>query len=168
MWNKTGGEMLDIRVECEKGTFKLRSCGVFVRDGKMLVDRARRFDGHIILGGHVRVGESTKDTILRETKEEMGIDAKIEKLICINENIFPLPNSDKLAHEMGYYYLLSSNSLPQDGFEFFEIENGVEIIHKYSWVNLNEVEENNVRPHWLAKMILDNKENYYYLSDQTK
>ena len=51
---------------------------------------------------------------------------------------------------------------------YFVMENGVEITHKYNWVDLHEVEENNVRPNWLAKMILDNKENYYYLSDQTK
>ncbi len=159
---------MDIRVECDKGAFKLRACGVFVKDGKMLVDRARRFDGHVILGGHVRVGESSQDAIIREAKEEMGLDVVVEKLICINENIFPVANSDKVAHEMAYYYLLSTEQLPPDDYQFVEVENGVEITHKYNWIDLSEVEENNVRPHWLAKMIIDNRENYYYLSDQTK
>lgn len=134
----------------------------------MLVDRARRFDGNIILGGHVRVGETSKDAIIREAKEEMGLDARVERLICINENIFPLANSDKVAYEMAYYYLLSTDNLPPDNYEFTEFEDGEEIIHKYSWIDLNEVKENKVRPVWLAQMILDNKENFYYLSDQMK
>ena len=159
---------MDIRVECDDGAFKLRACGVFVEDGKMLVDRARKFDGHIILGGHVRVGESSQDAIIREAKEEMGLTVKIEKLICINENIFPLANSDKVAHELAFYYLLSTDKLPEDNYEFTENDDGVQITHRYSWVDLNEFEENNVRPNWIAKMIRDNRENYYYLSDQTK
>ena len=159
---------MDIRVECEEGAFKLRSCGIFVKDGKMLVDRARKFDGHIVLGGHVMVGESSRAAIIREAEEEMGITVEVEKLVCINENIFPLANSDKVAHEMTFYYLLSTEKLPEDNYEFTEVDHGVEITHKYNWVDLREFEENNVRPNWIAKMILDNKENYYYLSDQTK
>ena len=160
---------MDIRVECDKGFFKLRACGVFVRDGKMLVDRARRFDGHIILGGHIGVGENSRETIIREAKEEMGIDAKIEKLICINENIYPISNTDTVAHEVAFYYLLSTNdTLPEEGYEYKEIDKGVEIIHKYSWIDLNDAVKYNVRPHWLAEMIIQGKEDYFYLTDQTR
>ncbi len=159
---------MDIRVECEEGVFKLRSCGVFVKDGKMLVDRARRFDGHIILGGHVRVGENSRETIIREAKEEMGLDVTIEKLICVNENLYRHVSTGDFLQEVSCYYLLNADNLPEDGYEFFEIDNGKEITHKFSWIDLDKLEENNVRPCWIGKMIQDNKENYYYLSDQTK
>ena len=159
---------MDIRVECDDGAFKLRACGVFVKDGKMLVDKSRRFDGHIFLGGHIEVGENSRDAIIREAKEEMGIDVEIDKLICISENIYPIANSNRVAHEIAYYYLLKTDIDIIDGFEFKEIDKGVEITHRYNWIDLKDCEKNNVRPNWLAKMIIEGKENYYQLTDQTK
>lgn len=160
---------MDINVECENGRFKLRTSGVIVKDGKMLVDRARRFDGFVFLGGHVEVGENTRDAILREAKEELGIEVRIIKLICINENIYPLANSDKVAHEISYYYLLEPiEMLQMNDFENMEIDHGVEITHHYSWIPLDKSKEYNVRPNWVADMIFENKENYFYLTDQTK
>lgn len=159
---------MDIRVECDKGAFKLRACGVIVKDGKMLVDRARRFDGHIILGGHIEVGENSRDAIIREAKEELGINVEIERLVCINENLYSIPNSNTVAHEIALYYLLNSSEVNMEDFEYKEIDKGVEICHKYSWINVNECDKYNVRPHWIADMIISGKENFYYLTDQTK
>ena len=52
---------MDIGIKSQEGTFKLRSCGVIVKNGKMLVDRARNFDGYVYLGGHINLGENSKD-----------------------------------------------------------------------------------------------------------
>ena len=163
------GCIMDINVECEKGKFKLRASGVIVKDGKMLVDRARRFDGFIFLGGHVEVGETCKDAILRESREELGFETKIIKLICINENIYPVPNTEMVAHEISYYYLLEPKvDIEVKDFEYVEVDKGNEITHYYQWIDINSANDYNIRPNWVADMILQGRENYYYLTDQTK
>lgn len=160
---------MDIEVSCEEGRFKLRACGVILRNGKMLVDRARNFDGFVYLGGHIALGENSTDAILREAREELGFDVSIKKLICINENIYIIPNTDKIAHEVACYFELEpSIELNDESFENTEIDNGVEITHHYSWVDLHEAREKNVRPSWLAEVILEGGENRYILTDQTK
>jgi 8-oxo-dGTP pyrophosphatase MutT (NUDIX family) len=160
---------MDIGVNCEKGTFKLRSCGVIVKGGKMLVDKARRFDGFVFLGGHVQLGENSRDAIIREAKEELGFDVEVKKLICINENIYPLHNQETVAHEVSYYYELEPNvDIPDEGFDHQEFDHGVDILHKYSWVDISKAKENNVRPDWLANLIINNAENQIVFTDQTK
>jgi 8-oxo-dGTP pyrophosphatase MutT (NUDIX family) len=160
---------MDIGLTCEKGTFKLRACGVIIRDGMMLVDKARRFDGFIFLGGHIQIGESSWDAIAREAREEMGFDVEVKRLICINENIYPLPNTETVAHEISYYYELRPKvKISNEGFEHEEFDHGVNILHKYSWVPLEKSREMNVRPDWLAELILSGGENEIIFSDQTK
>ena len=160
---------MDIGINSENGTFKLRATGVIVKDGKMLLARSRRFDGFVFFGGHIMVGENSRDAVLREAKEELGFDVKINRLICINENLFPLNESDFVAHEVSFYYLLEPvENISTENFEVYEKEGEHEYIHKYEWIDLQNTREHNVRPHWIADMILEGKENYYYLSDQTK
>ena len=65
---------MDIRVECDRGAFKLRACGVFVKDGKMLVIRIRDNDEewYIMPGGGQEGEELLIDAVCREVAEEMA------------------------------------------------------------------------------------------------
>ena len=160
---------MDIGINVSQGTFKLRACGVIVRDGKILVDKARRFDGYVFLGGHIALGENSQDAILREAREELGFDVKIKKLICVNENIYPLPNTNTVAHEIAYYYELDPTvEISDEGLDNTEIDNGMEITHKYSWVSLDEMTNKNVRPNWIADLIINGDRDKIVLTDQTK
>jgi len=40
-----------------------------------------------IPGGQVEVGENLIDALIREIKEESGIDVEVDKLICVSSNI---------------------------------------------------------------------------------
>jgi len=160
---------MDIGLNNEKGTFKLRACGIIIKGNKMLVDKARRFDGYVFLGGHVQLGESSRDAVVREAKEELGFDVEIKKLICVNENIYPLPNSESVAHEISYYYELEPKvEISDEGFEHSEFDHGVDILHKYTWVNISDSREMNVRPDWISNLILNGVENEVVFTDQTK
>ena len=158
---------MDIGIKCDDGTFKLRACGVIVHNGRLLVDKARRFDGFVFMGGHIELGENSRVGVVREIREELGVEVKINKLLCINENLYPL-SSGGVAHEVAYYYVLDPiGEMPDEDFEYTEIDHGVKITHHYSWIKLEEAENYNIRPNWVAQMILEGKENYYYLTDQT-
>jgi ADP-ribose pyrophosphatase YjhB (NUDIX family) len=84
-------------------------------------------DWYFLPGGHVENGESAKQTILRELKEEIGEnDYKILSFIGICENIFPLDNNT-LQQEINIVFLVSVSedsliSSKEDDLEFISIK----------------------------------------------
>jgi ADP-ribose pyrophosphatase YjhB (NUDIX family) len=58
---------------------------VNVEDKVLLVKSPQR--GWEIPGGQVEIGENLKEALIREVKEEAGIDIEVEKLLMITSNI---------------------------------------------------------------------------------
>ena len=56
--------------------------------GKILVCRAKKKNYYFFPGGHIDFGESAKDTLLREMKEELNLSLKNWRLIGTVENIY--------------------------------------------------------------------------------
>lgn len=48
-----------------------------VKDGKVLLVHHRKLDMWLPAGGHIEEGETPEDTVLREAKEEAGLDIEI-------------------------------------------------------------------------------------------
>jgi len=79
---------------------------VIIHEGKLLVnlfDDGQRQPFHMLLGGHLEMGESITECITREVKEETGLTAVPSKLLYIVENMF-MRKTAKL-HEIGFYFL---------------------------------------------------------------
>lgn len=63
--------------------------GVVIRDGKVLLARHTYGNGKgllIIPGGYIRYGEMPEEAVLRELKEETGIDTEVQKLLGVRFN----------------------------------------------------------------------------------
>ncbi len=43
----------------------------------------------MIPGGHIEFGESIRDAVIRESKEEIGAGVEYERIITVAEDIFP-------------------------------------------------------------------------------
>jgi len=158
---------MDIGIRSDTGIFKLRSCAIFVKDNKVLVERSRKYDGYSIIGGHIALGENSKTAVVREVKEELKVNSEIKNLICVNENIYVSQKDKKIGHEVCFYYLMETqDELPCDGFEFEELDNGKKVFHRYNWINLNSFDQNNVCPNWLADKIIANVQDEYVLTDE--
>lgn len=159
---------MDIRIKSDEGRFKFRTCGVIVKNNKILLDRSRVFDGFVFPGGHVSMGENTFDAVVREVQEEIGVRVKINKLICVHENVFK-EDDGKIFHEIAYYFLLDLlDTIPENDFEFFEIDGEKEFNHKYTWIEFDKMIERNVRPSFIPKLLQENRENYFILTDTIK
>ena len=158
--------MKDIKVKDENGKFRLRVSGMLIKNNKLLVHETQKFKGYCLPGGHVEVGESTKQAILREMKEELNIDVEIIDLFCINENIY---NVDETAsQEINYYYNLKCLTPLSDlPFSVKEIDKGIEKEHKFDWIDISELCDKNFKPDHMAKIIMENIEtrNNVVLSD---
>lgn len=62
--------------------------GVCIRDGKILLCRAKGGKTTYLPGGHVEFGETGREALVRETKEELGIDAETGAFLGVVENSF--------------------------------------------------------------------------------
>lgn len=61
----------------------LRTVAVLVKDGKILVQREKDGNEYALPGGHVKIGETLEDGLIRETMEEMGV-----KIECNGNSFF--------------------------------------------------------------------------------
>ena len=161
--------MQDIDIKTNSNRFKLRVSGIFIRDGKVLVQKCKKIDGYCFPGGHVELGEITKEAVLREIKEEIGIEVKIIDLFCVHENIYKTIDNN-IAQEINYYYLLDSKEIiPFDEFETTENDKGTLKVHNYEWLKINELIDKKVNPLSIANLIIKgSNRNNILLTDERK
>lgn len=101
----------DIRVKIGENGFDVRSCGILEKDGKILV--SNEADGTMTLsGGAVKTGETTAETIVREFKEESGLDVEVTKLIAVIENFLKYKGLD--YHQLIFVYGLNLKNNPSN------------------------------------------------------
>ena len=95
-------------------------------EGKFLIQKTFKEKGenYATTGGHVLSGETSKEAIIRETEEELGIDISKENIIYIGDLLFGIPFGE-------IYYLKKEmlRKLYRDMHSrvarFTEIENGI-------------------------------------------
>lgn len=145
--------MRDIDIKCDDGNFKLRTSAIIIKNNKILLQKSKCRDGYCFPGGHVEFGEITSEAILREVKEEINIDTKIIDLYCISELIYK-SKEGKINQEINYYYKLECLSeMELDDFELVEIDKGVEKKHHYSWIDINKINNIDLKPQKIAEML---------------
>ena len=62
--------------------------GVCVQDGKILLCRAKGGSTTYLPGGHIEFGETGRQALVRDVKEELGIDAETGRFLGVVENSF--------------------------------------------------------------------------------
>ena len=62
--------------------------GVCLKDGQVLLCRAKGGATTYLPGGHIEFGETGRQALVREVKEELGLDAQTGKFLGVVENAF--------------------------------------------------------------------------------
>ena len=114
--------------------------GVCVRDGKLLLCRAKGGSSTYLPGGHIEFGETGRQALVREVKEELGVESSTGQFLGVVENAFlqhGKPHAEiNLVYELelgtGNGELPSLNS-QEDWIEF-------------EWCDLNRLDEANLLP----------------------
>ena len=128
-----------------------RTVGVLVRDGKLLVQRDRDGCEYALPGGHVRIGETTVDGLVREYKEETGADIQVEKLLWTEECFWEWNGTQ--AHNIAFYYLIEmaeGSDIPDTG-EFSSLKDNCEVV--LGWMPIEKLDELTIYPDFIKKTI---------------
>ena len=57
--------------------------------GKILLTKSHKwFDKYTLPGGHIEVGETMRDAVIREVREEVGLDVEVAEILLMQEAIF--------------------------------------------------------------------------------
>jgi len=85
--------------------------GIIIKDNKLLI---ANYKGHhsFLPGGHVELGESAECALIRELKEEIGIDCEIKRFLGVIENQWQ--DSEILHYEINHVFEVDSNELHSD------------------------------------------------------
>ncbi|MDE7201485.1 MAG: NUDIX domain-containing protein [Lachnospiraceae bacterium] len=76
---------MDWLFEIDNKICDLRVAGILIQNNKIVVQRDKNGSEYAIPGGHVKIGETTEEALIREYKEETGADVKCERLLWTEE-----------------------------------------------------------------------------------
>ena len=129
----------------------LRTVGVLVHDGKLLVQRDRNGSEYAIPGGHVKIGETTVDGLIREYREETGADIKAVKLLWTEECFWEW--GARQAHNIASYYLIEladGSDIPDTG-EFVSHNDNCNVV--LGWMPIDQLVDITIYPDFIKEHI---------------
>lgn len=129
----------------------LRTVGVFVHDGKILVQRERDGKEYALPGGHVKIGETLEDGLIREMMEEMGVRIACKRLLWSEECFWEW--NGRQAHNIAFYYLIEMReklNIPDEE-EFVLHKDNCNVL--IGWIPIEKLQEITIYPEFLKKEI---------------
>jgi 8-oxo-dGTP pyrophosphatase MutT (NUDIX family) len=130
---------MDFRTKLDKQTFGVRATALIIKNNKICL--SKRSDGYHTIGGAVEVNETSSQAAIRETKEELGIDAAVTHLAFVVENYFTV--KDVNYHNIEFHYILN----PLQEIPPFMLEGDNQ--YPCEWIALDKLEDFEIKPSFL-------------------
>lgn len=138
----------DIIFKTDDYVFSYRAAGLLLYNGKVLLQRPVNGTDYAIPGGHVALGETNEETLVREFKEEIDADIEVGELKWVGELFFPWGN--RTCHQICLYYIVSladKECIPLvgsfHGKEMLE-EDTFKLV--FSWIDVKDIEDIELYP----------------------
>lgn len=130
---------MDLSLDVEDYKLNVRSAGIVVHNGKLLVHKNVNDDFYALMGGRVAIGEDSVRTIKREFVEEVGKAVDVIGYVATIENFFEM--NGKRYHEILFVHELEFAD-EQDKLIDYSLKNieGKDYLH-YEWIDLNEIDD---------------------------
>jgi len=94
-------------VSVDRLTLRPAVYGVIIKNGSILL--SKQWDGYDFPGGKIELGEDIKDAVVREIKEETGLDAKVGNIVACENSFYKTLSGDTkkedCLHSILIYYL---------------------------------------------------------------
>ena len=122
-------------VKASELSFRPAVYGVIIKDGKILL--SKQWDGYDFPGGGIELGENTPEALVREVKEETGLEVAAGDIVHCNNSFFKLPFKGNFVHSIHMYYecTVIGGELST---QFFD-EHEKQYASQAEWVELSEI-----------------------------
>ena len=143
----------------EKSICDLRVAAVIIRANKILVQKDKNGCEYALPGGHVKIGETLENALIRELQEELGITVQCGRMLWSEECFWEW--NGKQAHNISFYYLVDfseETEIISDG-EFVPQKDNDKVL--LGWMPMEKIQEVTIYPEFL-------KNEVYCLSDSMK
>ena len=154
-----------------KNWFRFRTGALIIENDCLLAITNPTSKYYYSVGGGVHMNEKAEECIVREVKEETGVDYEIDHLAVICENFF-MDNSpgfkDLNCHVIEFYYLMKSRGSQSVNSQSYGWNGAKESI---AWIPLKDLPFTNIKPDFLKTRIpeiLSLKNPLHIVNDERK
>jgi ADP-ribose pyrophosphatase YjhB (NUDIX family) len=164
----TSPNKTNLTLQTPDGIFSYRVGAIIIHDGKILMVKNHDTPFPYTVGGRVKFGESSRETLLREVFEETGVEFEIDRLVFINENFFTTRTDGEICHEIALFYLMKPNPLAGTVGGMFVEEYGEVSFH---WLPIDGLDDIRIYPEFFKtdlKQIPENTVHYVTGKDDFK
>ncbi|MDO4283090.1 MAG: NUDIX domain-containing protein [Clostridia bacterium] len=137
-------ENLDLTVNVGDYKLNVRAAGIVIHNHRVLFHKSPKNDYYALIGGRVKIGEDSVNTIKREIMEEMGKEIEIVKEFAYIENFFAM-KGNKYHELMTVYQVEFVNENDK------KIEDTLKCVEpnkelSFEWIDIDKLNEFDIRP----------------------
>lgn len=145
----------DLAIKIDGYKLNIRAAGVIIHNEKILLHKGETANHYALLGGHVRIGENSQDTVKREMQEELGKEIEITGYISTIENFFEMKGSK--YHEIMFVHKIEFTNEDDKKIEYTMKNIEGKDYLQYEWIEINKIDEYPLMPRAVKEVLKENK-----------
>lgn len=133
---------MDFRTRVNNQIFGVRASALIIKDGKIFLTKGHK-GRYYTIGGAIAVNETAQDVAVREVKEELGVDSRVNQLAFVVENQFT--HEDRDFHNIEFHFIVEPiGEMPEK-----MIEDNLK--QAYEWIDVDKLVNLDVVPAFLIQ-----------------
>ncbi|MCK4027422.1 NUDIX domain-containing protein [Streptococcus suis] len=133
---------MDFRTRIDNQIFGVRATALLIKDGKIFLTKDSK-GRYYTIGGAIAVNETAQDAVVREVKEELGVDSCVNQLAFVVENQFTYEGID--FYNIEFHFIVDPiGEMPKE-----MIEDSLK--QACEWIELDKIVNLDVVPAFLAQ-----------------